>query len=334
MQARLAEPTAGPIERSCLACVAPVASNNRSTPVSPRLQWARDGAHWPLHGHSSFVSAAGLQWHVQRMGTGPRVLLLHGTGAASHTWRALAPLLAPQAHLLLLDLPGHGFSDPLPPARCTLPGMAAALSALLSELQFAPDVVVGHSAGAALMLRLALSEGWTSQRRLVSVNGALMPFEGFAGWVYAPLARLMSSSTWVPQLVAWRGSKAAAVERLIGSTGSQLDPAGVALYQQLMGSPAHVAGALAMMAQWDLAPLLHDLPALACPLLLLAGALDTAVRPAQAQRVALRVSHARVKVWAGLGHLAHEEAPGRLFDTVLQELRHLPTDARENGALR
>ncbi len=289
--------------------------------MSQRLVWARDGNAWPLRECSRFVTVAQQTWHVQCLGRGPRVLLLHGTGAATHSWRGVAPQLAQQAEVLTLDLPGHGFSDPLPDAQVSLPGMAQALAQLLARMKFQPDVVVGHSAGAALMLRMALDQPHAAAgRRLVSLNGALLPFEGVAGLAYAPMARALSRSRWVPRLVAWQGSHERAVQRLIGSTGSNIDSAGLAQYRLLMGSAGHVAGALAMMANWDLARLAQDLPRLACPLLLLAGSEDRAVPPAQAQRVALRVPGARVQVLPGLGHLAHEEAPATLADRVLKEL--------------
>ena len=287
--------------------------------MGTRLNWARDGRDWPLRERSSFVAAAGIRWHVQRLGRGPRVLLLHGTGAATHTWRGLAPLLAPHAELFSMDLPGHGFTDPLPTARSSLTGMADALTQLLAECAFEPDLVLGHSAGAALMLRLALDRQWQTCR-LVSLNGALLPFEGLAGLAYAPLAGLFSRSPLVSRLVAWRSQNLGAVQRLIGGTGSKIDDAGVAQYQLLMGSAGHVASVLTMMAQWDLQPLLRDLLALRSPLLLLAAASDTAVPPMQAQRVALSVPGAIVPVLPGLGHLAHEEAPGRVAPILLQQL--------------
>ncbi len=292
--------------------------------MSKRLAWARDGRDWPQRECSSFVAAAGLRWHVQRQGQGPRVLLLHGTGAATHTWRGLAPLLAPHAHVLAPDLPGHGFTDPLPAARCSLPGMAAALAQLLAELQFEPDLVLGHSAGAALMLRMALDGHWQG-RRLISLNGALLPFEGLAGLAYAPMARLLAGNPLAARLAAWRGQDAAAVRRLLGGTGSRIDATGVTLYQLLMGNAAHVASVLNMMARWDLHPLQQDLPALRCPLLLLAAAGDNAVPPAQAARAALRIPGARVQGLAGLGHLAHEEAPARLAPLVLREMALIGT---------
>jgi magnesium chelatase accessory protein len=261
-----------------------------------------------MRASSLFVSAGGLRWHVQRLGAGPRVLLLHGTGAATHTWRGLAPLLALQFEVLAPDLPGHGFTEPLPAARCSLPGMAQALAQLLAELQFMPQGVLGHSAGAALMLRLALQQRWAG-RELVSLNGALLPFEGAAGLFYAPLARLLSNNPLVPHLAAWPGRNRLAVRRLLAGTGSTIDEQGVACYQRLLGNPGHVAAVLAMMANWDLPTLRSDLPSLQCPLLLVAADGDRAVPARQAVEVMALVPGARRQLLHGLGHLCHEEEP-------------------------
>jgi magnesium chelatase accessory protein len=46
------------------------------------LVWSRDGGDWPNREASSFVEAAGIRWHVQKMGEGAP-LLLNGTGAAT-----------------------------------------------------------------------------------------------------------------------------------------------------------------------------------------------------------------------------------------------------------
>ena len=81
--------------------------------TAPR-HWQRAGLDWPNRHSSRFVEAGGIQWHVQEMGSGPVVLLLHGTGSATHTWGSLAPLLADDFRVLAPDLPGHGFTDLVP----------------------------------------------------------------------------------------------------------------------------------------------------------------------------------------------------------------------------
>jgi len=284
--------------------------------MSGALDWSRDGAHWPHRTASRFVEAGGCRWHVQvlRAAPGRPVLwLLHGTGAASHSWRGLVGLLAPHATLVVPDLPSHGFSGPLP--QPSMPAMAQALAALATALALPPTVLLGHSAGAALALRATL-DGLLAPTQLVGLNAALLPFEGLAGKVFAPMARLMAGQAWVPWLFARRAGDAAAVQRLVASTGSTLDAQGLALYARLLRSPPHVAGALAMMAAWDLHALWRDLPGLQVPLALLVGADDRTVPPAQARRVRLQLPATRLRELPGLGHLAHEEAPQRVADAL------------------
>lgn len=262
--------------------------------------------------HDSVVHAGGTHWRLRRQGQGPQLLLLHGTGASLHSWQGLAPLLAQRFDLLMVDLPGHARSGALPPARRSLPGMAAATAELLHTLGATPHAVLGHSAGAALMLRMAL-DGSLPQARLIGLNAALLPWDGWAGFLFVPLARLLAMNPLVPWIAAWRAQDPAAVRRLVASTGSRLDDDGVAHYAHLLRSPTHVAGALAMMANWDLAALQRDLPQLQQrPVHLLVGAHDGTVPPQQADRLASRFPNVQLHLLNGLGHLAHEEAPERV----------------------
>jgi magnesium chelatase accessory protein len=269
------------------------------------MDWDRDGADWPLRDASRFVQAGGLRWHVQVLGAGPALLLLHGTGAATHSWRDLAPLLARRFTVIAPDLPGHGFSGRPATRGMSLPGMAQGVTALLQALGAAPVLVVGHSAGAAVAVRMVL-DGRVTPGHLVGVNAALWPLAGLLR-VMSPLAKLLAMAPMVPRWVSSRAADETAVARLIAGTGSTLDARGAQLYARLMRDPGHVAGALAMMANWQLDALFDDLPRLRTPLTLVVGSADRTVPPAQADAVAARVREARVMRLAGLGHLAHEE---------------------------
>jgi magnesium chelatase accessory protein len=284
------------------------------------MDWSRDGADWPNRVHSRFVQAGGFEWHVQCMGQGPALLLVHGTGASSHSWRDLAPLLARRFTVIAPDLPGHAFSSGAPPSAMSLRGMAQALVALLEVLRVQPVLAVGHSAGAALLVRLALDGALPQAAGIVALNGALLPL---AGWmrVMSPAAKLLAALPGVPQMVSRRAQDDVAVARLIVGTGSVIDARGHALYARLMRDPAHVAGVLSMMARWDLDGLVRELPRLAVPLWLVAAALDRTVPPAQARRVALRQPKAKLLPLPGLGHLAHEEAPEQAHGLILRAAR-------------
>jgi len=280
--------------------------------MARRLDFATDGRDWPHRSASSFVQADGIRWHVQQMKPpqpDARVLLLiHGTGAATHSWRGLMPLLARHHHIVAMDLPGHAFTEMPTRWPLSLPRMAQAVGALMGTLDVHADVIVGHSAGAAIAVRMAL-DGLARPRRIVSLNGALWPLGGFAGQFFSPMAKLLAANPVVPRLFAWRAADRHVVERLIGSTGSAIDAQGMALYARLVANPAHVAGALSMMAQWALEPLQHDLQRLRVPLHLVVGANDRTVPPAQAASVQRLLPAAWRTILPALGHLAHEERP-------------------------
>lgn len=274
---------------------------------------------WTTAAHQGFVDAAGLRWHWQQWAVDvqdrerPTLLLLHGTAASTHSWRALAPQLAARGwRVVAPDLPGHARSGMLPKAQRTLPGMAAAVAAALDALAWRPTAVMGHSAGAALMVRMAL-DGALPGARLLGLNAALLPFDGLAGRLYPKAARLLAASPGMAQLGAWRARDVQGIRRLVASCGSVLDEDGINQYAHLLRNPAHMTGVLAMMARWDLAPLAHDLAGLGRPLHLLVGQRDAAVPPAQAHRLARQYAHVHVHELGDLGHLAHEEDPARVL---------------------
>ena len=284
-----------------------------------RPDWERDGRDRRIAERAAY-EASGLRWHVQEMGAAdaPVLLLVHGTGAATHSWRGLMPLLAERFRVIAPDLPGHGFTDPLPAGRLSLPGMAAALADLTSQFGVTPKVVVGHSAGAAILARMCL-DGRLAPTLLVALNGALKPFPGLASILFPSMARMLFLNRMTPKIFAWTADRAA-VQRLIQGTGSRLDPAGLDLYRRLFQKPAHVAGALGMMANWNLDALDRDLPRLAVRTLLVVGSDDKAIAPDTAFAVRDRVGDARVALMRGLGHLAHEEAPERVAAAILSEV--------------
>jgi magnesium chelatase accessory protein len=271
--------------------------------------WDADGRDWPNRAASRFVEIDGWRWHVQVAGQGPVLLLVHGTGAATHSWRDLLPDLARHFTVVAPDLPGHGFSNPPSLLRLTLPEIANALRALIDRLRLEPVLSVGHSAGAAILARMVIDGQLPAAHGLVSLNGAFLPFGGMAGQVFPTIARLLFVNPFAPRLFAASARDRSRVLKLIVETGSTLDERGVSLYQRLLTTPGHVAGALGMMANWDLDPLVADLPRLDLPLLLVAGAADKAVPPSQATTVASRAPRARIEVLPGRGHLAHEERP-------------------------
>ena len=287
--------------------------------MNDRPVWERDGHRWPNREYSRFVEAGGLRWHIQEAGSGPPLLLIHGTGAATHSWGGLLPLLAEHFRVLALDLPGHGFTEAPAPTALSLPGMAAAVTALVEQLEFVPEVAVGHSAGAAILARMCLDDQ-IQPSVLISLSGALLPLRGFAGKWFSPAAKLFARSSVVPRFFA-RGARKdpRSVKRMADGTGSRLTPEGIALYRLLISYPGHLAAALNMMANWDLEPLARELPQLKPALVLVGFGDDRTVPPKEAERAKSLLPRARLQLLPGLGHLAHEENPRATRDLIMRE---------------
>ncbi len=282
------------------------------------MNWQKDSATWPHSEHSQFVQVGNLHWHVQQMPESqalPNLLLIHGTGASTHSWRALMPLLAVKFKVWAVDLPGHGFTSAGTPSQMSMQGMAQAMAALLGALSVQPQVLVGHSAGAAIAMRLCL-DGWLRPDAVFSLNGALLPLGGLPGLMFPPAAKLMAALPFVPQLFAMSAANPAAATRLIAGTGSVLDAEGTALYARLLRDADHAAGALAMMANWDLKSLESKLRELKPALTLVVGTNDKAVPPSQANRVHRMLPKSQLIALPGLGHLAHEEQPQTVADLL------------------
>jgi magnesium chelatase accessory protein len=279
-------------------------------------EWATDGRDWPNRESSSFVRAGGYIWHVQQMGEGPTCLLLHGTGAATHSWRDVMPLLAGHYRVVAMDLPGHGFTKGAG-QKPTLDGMAASVAALLDEQGLTPDLIVSHSAGVAIGAQLLIDRGWTCP--LVGFTPALMPFPGLAAKIFPSLAKMLFTNPFVgvifSRMAAAPGQTAKFLAR---ATGSHIDVSGAKYYTRLFSKSGHCDGAIRMMANWRLEDLGARLGELASPVLLVSAAKDAAIPKASVMQAAALIPGCEVKEMAALGHLAHEEDAAQAAKTVME----------------
>lgn len=262
---------------------------------------------WPHRAASRIVAAKPHRWHVQIIGQGPDVLLLHGAGASSHSWARLIPYLARDHRVIALDLPGHGWTRS-PRGRARLGDVAHDIATLCAQEGWEPGLIIGHSAGGAISLELA-RQGLIVPQHLIIVNGALENFRGTAGWLFPVMAKMLALNPLTGLLISQGGRSVAQVRSILSSAGTELGEAGLAHYAHLIGRRAHVDGTLAMMAQWSLDDLNRALPAIDTPTLFVHGNRDGAVDIRVAERAAQAMPNADLITLPEIGHLAHEEAP-------------------------
>ena len=128
-------------------------------------------------GRSHFVSAGANRIHYVTVGNGDRALVfVHGWACHLGFWHEQVAALADKARLILIDLPGHGRSDP-PETACTMDLFAEAVLAAVRDAGVERATFIGHSMGAAVLCgvyRLAPEK----VAALVSVDGLLCRLPG------------------------------------------------------------------------------------------------------------------------------------------------------------
>lgn len=281
---------------------------NSPAPTPPG--WDQLAPRWPNSAASRFVEAAGFRWHVQVAGSGPALLLLHGTGAASFSWGDVLPLLTPRFTVIVPDLPGHGFTPAPDPDLLTLAGMARACGALLASLGHSPVLAAGHSAGAAIIIRMAL-DGDVTPGHLVGVNPALLPPPALYRELIAPVMHRLATTRLVSIPAAALARRGGVIASLLRATRTSVTPGNRWLYEQMLGSDQRVHDVLTMMAGWSLPDLVADLPRLTVPLHLVAGTRDPWIALDDLRSLGRTTPGCTIDTMPG-GHLLQEEHPAAI----------------------
>jgi pimeloyl-ACP methyl ester carboxylesterase len=114
----------------------------------------------------------------EEKGSGRPLLLIHGFGASTFTWRHIAPELARDHRVIAVDLKGFGRSDKPFDERYSVSDQAELLMELIEDRDLRDLTLVGHSYGGGIALLLALeAEGRLKGRisRLVLLDSIAYP---------------------------------------------------------------------------------------------------------------------------------------------------------------
>ena len=100
-------------------------------------------------------SESGISYY--RQGSGPHLVLIHGVGLRGESWHRYIELLIHHFDLIILDLPGHGDSNPLSVdyQQTSLPDYVQAISEFVLEITEQPFYLCGHSLGSLIAIEIA-----------------------------------------------------------------------------------------------------------------------------------------------------------------------------------
>lgn len=124
----------------------------------------------PVHMHTMTLHGDRIAYRDE--GAGEVLLLVHGMGGSSHSWRALVPKLATKYRVIAPDLLGHGQSDK-PRGDYSAGAFAVWLRDLLDALGIPKATIVGHSLGGGIAMQFAHQHRDHCQRLILISSGGL-----------------------------------------------------------------------------------------------------------------------------------------------------------------
>lgn len=256
---------------------------------------------------------AGVRTHLRRGGAGRPVLLLHGLGASSYTWRDAFAHLTDGYDVVAPDFPGHGRSEPVPGFDYSIAGLSRWVTSLMDELGWESAPLVGNSLGGVVSL-------WTAMERPARVSRmALLGVPAYPEHrppVLWPLS-------WPVLGKVYESLLGATLLRAVAKT-VYVDPAKVTdeLVEEYALALRDAGGrrALAEVVRRAIPPDWRERVArygeLRQPALVLVGERDRMVGRAGGERLARDLGAARLDMVAGVGHAAHEDDPGLVLPRV------------------
>lgn len=105
----------------------------------------------------AFVALDGMSVRYRREGSGPPLVLLHGTASSLDTWDGWAARLDDHFEVVRVDLPGFGLTGPDPEARYRVADTVAFLERFRVAMGLGPMLLGGNSLGGQVAWEYALT---------------------------------------------------------------------------------------------------------------------------------------------------------------------------------
>jgi pimeloyl-ACP methyl ester carboxylesterase len=246
------------------------------------------------------------------VGSGPDLLLVHGTPFSSYVWHRILPAVSRRWRVHLFDLLGYGQSAKRDGQDVSLGVQNRVLTALLAHLGLERPTVVAHDFGGATTLRAHLIDGCEFERMLLIDPVAIRPwgspfvkhvgqheaaFQGIPGYIHEAMvarylrgasARDMAEAALAPYIAPW-----------LGAVGQS------AFYRQI-----------AQMDERYTDEIENRLDRIRCPVTILWGEEDRWIPVAQATKLQAKIPDSRLRLVAKAGHLMQEDAPESIVAAI------------------
>lgn len=246
-------------------------------------------------------------------GAGEPLVLIHGVGMQSAAWEPQMAYFASQYHVIALDMPGHGGSDPLP-SGSELPQFVAWCRAVIDALGLGAVNIAGHSMGALIALGIATIHPQIVAR-VALLNGVFKRDEAAKVAVQARAAAIREGKIDIETpLARWFGSDQQETRTQVATWLGAVDQKGYAMaYTAFAGGDATYADRFSSIS---------------CPFLAMTGDGDPNSTPAMSKAMSAAVQDGCDVTIKGHRHMINLTAADEVNAHLLQWLKK-PLNAKE-----
>jgi 2-succinyl-6-hydroxy-2,4-cyclohexadiene-1-carboxylate synthase len=267
-----------------------------------------------------WIDAGGVQLHVEELGTGTPVVLLHGFSGSARAMACIAEGLSDAHRTLAIDLVGHGRSEaPRGAAAYTMASCVAQLAAALGELDVSAADWIGYSMGGRVALALAVAHpARVKSSLLIGASAGIRDPQQRAERVRADeaLAERIERDGVEAFVDFWISQSFLFDERRLGARGLA-EARELRLANSTQGLAASLRG-MGVGAQ----PSLHDaLARVSIPICLAVGEADAKFRTLAAE-ICQELPNARVEIVPEAGHAAHTDNPAAFLELARRFFLH------------
>lgn len=255
---------------------------------------------------SKFIELGGMSVHYRDEGSGPPLVLLHGTGASLHTWEGWVSALRRDFRMVRMDLPGFGLTGPNPSGDYTSAAYVEFLESFAARLGLDRFDLGGNSLGGFLAWRYAF-EHPERVRKLILVDAAGYPQSRPPVLVFR-LARIPVLSSLLAHVDPRRFAEKTL--RQAYADPARATPQLVQQYADLALRPGNRQAFVARVSAPE-RDRSAQIRGLRLPTLVLWGRQDELLAVDNADRFGRDIPGSRVIIYDGVGHVPMEEIAER-----------------------
>jgi len=263
---------------------------------------------------SQFLDFEGMPLHYKDEGSGPPLVLIHGTGSSLHTWDGWCEELVSQFRVVRLDLPGYGLTGPHPDGDYRVDWYVDFLARWMDAMQIPRCHLAGNSLGGHIAWRFALRyPDRVDKLVLIDASGYPGPVPMIFKLMRTPvIGRILVRCT--PNWLYRRQLEQ------VYADDQKITPELVRRYAHLIRREGN-RDAMFRRFHSDHTLIYERIEEIRHPTLILWGAKDTWVPPAHGKRFQRDLDNGHLILYPNLGHVPMEEDPSQTVKDMLEFLQ-------------